>query len=144
MVHDIGKIAVPSEILTKPSRLSEFEEKLLQEHPENGYQLLRDVEFPWPIAEMVRQHHERIDGSGYPMGLEGDQILPEAKVLAVADTIEAMAAARPYRSALGLKAALMEIKQQRAIKFDANVVDTALGLFEGRESIEEVIQWSGK
>ncbi len=143
MVHDIGKIAVPSEILTKPSRLSEFEEKLLQEHPENGYQLLRDIEFPWPIAQMVRQHHERIDGSGYPMGLKGDEILPEAKVLAVADTIEAMAAARPYRFALGLKAAMTEIKKQRAIQLDPQVVDAALALFEGKESIEEVLQVGG-
>ena len=114
MIHDIGKIAIPSEILTKPSKLSEFEGKLLQEHPENGYQLLKDIDFPWPIAEIVRQHHERIDGSGYPRGLKGDQILPEAQVLAVADTIEAMYSHRPYRPGLGLPSAIQVIKDGAA------------------------------
>jgi len=135
MVHDIGKIAVPSEILTKPSSLTEFEGKLLQEHPENGFQLLKDIEFPWPIAEIVRQHHERLDGSGYPKGLKGDQILLEAQVIAVADTIEAMYSHRPYRAGLGLPAALKVIKEGLGIKYDAGIAKVALDLFEGKEVI---------
>ena len=134
MIHDIGKIAIPSEILTKPSKLSEFEGKLLQEHPENGYQLLKDIDFPWPIAEIVRQHHERIDGSGYPRGLKGDQILPEAQVLAVADTIEAMYSHRPYRPGLGLPSAIQVIKDGAGKTFNLEIANVAIELFEGRES----------
>lgn len=134
MIHDIGKIAIPSEILTKPSKLSEFEGKLLQEHPENGYQLLKDIDFPWPIAEIVRQHHERIDGSGYPRGLKGDQILPEAQVLAVADTIEAMYSHRPYRPGLGLPSAIQVIKDGSGKTFNLEIANVAIELFEGRES----------
>ena len=135
-VHDIGKIAIPSEILTKPSRLSIYEEKLAQEHSEHGYQLLKDIPFPWPIADWVRQHHERTDGSGYPLGLKADEISIEARVLAVADTIEAMSAHRPYRPALGLSQALTEIRTNSGIKFDVNVVKAALDLFEGKESLD--------
>jgi len=135
MVHDIGKIGVPSEILTKPSGLTEFEGKLLQEHPENGYHLLKDIEFPWPIAEIVRQHHERLDGSGYPKGLTGDQILLEAQVIAVADTIEAMYSHRPYRAGLGLPAALKVIKEGSGTKYDAAIAKVALELFRGKEVI---------
>lgn len=134
MIHDIGKIAIPSEILTKPSKLSEFEGKLLQEHPENGYQLLKDIDFPWPIAEIVRQHHERIDGSGYPRGLKGDQILPEAQVLAVADTIEAMYSHRPYGPGLGLPSAIQVIKDGAGKTFNLEIANVAIELFEGRES----------
>lgn len=137
-IHDIGKIAIPSEILTKPSKLSEFEEKLMQEHPERGYQLLKNIEFPWPVAQIVRQHHERIDGSGYPMGLKGNEILPEAKLLAVADSIEAMSTNRPYRMALGLKAALREIKAQSGIKYDAEIVKAALKLLKGKTLIDDL------
>ncbi len=134
MIHDIGKIAIPSEILTKPSKLSEFEGKLLQEHPENGYQLLKDIDFPWPIAEIVRQHHERIDGSGYPRGLKGDQILPEAQVLAVADTIEAMYSHRPYRPGLGLPSAIQVIKDGAGKTFNLEIANVAIDLFEGKET----------
>jgi len=134
MIHDIGKIAIPSEILTKPSKLSEFEGKLLQEHPENGYQLLKDIDFPWPIAEIVRQHHERIDGSGYPRGLKGDQILPEAQVLAVADTIEAMYSHRPYRPGLGLPSAIQVIKDGAGKIFNLEIANVAIDLFEGKET----------
>lgn len=137
LVHDIGKIAIPSEILTKPSRLSEFEEKLMQEHATHGYELLKEIDFPWSIAEIVYQHHERLDGSGYPLRLKGDAILPEAKVLAVADTIEAMATHRPYRLSLGLPAAISEIKKQSGIQLDEKAVSAAVHLFEGRASLEE-------
>ncbi|MBU3626362.1 HD-GYP domain-containing protein [Polynucleobacter sp. JS-Safj-400b-B2] len=136
LIHDIGKIAVPAEILTKPSALSGFEEKLVQLHPEQGYELLKDIEFPWPVADMVRQHHERIDGSGYPLGLRGDQILPGAKILAVADTLEAMSTHRPYRAALGLPAAIAQIKAESGKQLDAMVVSAAVKLFDGKESLD--------
>ena len=139
MVHDIGKMAVPSEILTKPSRLTDLEMQLVQGHVEAGYQILKDIPFPWPIAEMVHQHHERLDGSGYPNKLVGDQICEEARVLAVADTIEAMATHRPYRPAKGLVAALDEIKAESGNKLDARVVEAALKLVEGRNELQTII-----
>lgn len=126
MVHDIGKVAVPSEILTKPTRLTPIEMKLVQVHPETGYQILKDLPFSWPIAEMVRQHHEHIDGSGYPLGLKGEEILPEAKVLAVADLIEAMSSHRPYRPARGMAAAILEVKSASGKTLDPEVVEAAL------------------
>jgi len=128
MVHDIGKVAVPSEILTKPSRLSEIEMKLVREHVDSGYQILKDIPFPWPIAIMVKQHHERLDGSGYPDGLRADQICAEAKVLAVADTIEAMATHRPYRPARGLDAAMQEVRAEAGKKLDEDAVNAAIEL----------------
>ncbi|NNM82652.1 MAG: PAS domain S-box protein [Burkholderiales bacterium] len=128
LVHDIGKIAVPAEILTKPGRLSRIEYDLAKVHVEQGYEILKDVEFPLPIAEIIRQHHERMDGSGYPRGLAGDEILPEARILAVADVVESMASHRPYRPALGLDVAIGEISANRAIKYDAAVVDALLGM----------------
>jgi putative nucleotidyltransferase with HDIG domain len=139
MVHDIGKVAVPSEILTKPSRLTDLEMQMVQGHVEAGYQILKDIPFPWPIAEMVHQHHERLDGSGYPKGLHGDQICEEARVLAVADTIEAMATHRPYRPAKGLGAAMEEIKAQAGTKLDARVVDAAVTLFGTANDIEQLL-----
>jgi putative nucleotidyltransferase with HDIG domain len=139
MVHDIGKMAVPSEILTKPSRLSDLEMQLVQGHVEAGYQILKDIPFPWPIAEMVHQHHERLDGSGYPDGLHGEQICEEARVLAVADTLEAMATHRPYRPARGLKAALEEIKAESGIKLDAKVVEAAFKLIDGGNELQQII-----
>ena len=139
MLHDIGKMAVPSEILTKPSRLTDLEMKLVQEHVEAGYQILKDIPFPWPIADMVRQHHERLDGSGYPRKLMGDQICEEGRVLAVADTLEAMATHRPYRPAKGLPAALEEIKAESGIKLDAKVVDAAFKLIEGENELQKII-----
>ncbi len=102
VVHDVGKTSVPAEILSKPGRLSDDELRLVREHARFGYEILKNVEFPWPIAEIVHQHHEREDGSGYPRGLRGDQILIEAKIIGVADVIEAMASHRPYRPALGI------------------------------------------
>ncbi|MBU3594776.1 HD domain-containing protein [Polynucleobacter sp. 71A-WALBACH] len=140
LVHDIGKIAVPAEILTKPSALSEFEEKIVREHSEHGYELLKDIEFPHPVARIVRQHHERLDGSGYPFGLRGDQILPEAKLLGIADSIEAMASHRPYRAARGLSFAIEQIKSEADKQFDGQMVAVAVKLFEGKADLEEALQ----
>lgn len=139
MIHDIGKISIPAEILTKPIALTDIERQMVRSHAENGYQILKDVPFTWPIADIVRQHHERIDGSGYPLGLKGDQILLEARILAVADTIEAMASHRPYRPALTLDATFQEIERLAGNTLDPEVVDVALGLFKGRELIKEIL-----
>ncbi len=129
MLHDLGKIKVPSDILTKPSRLSPAEVALIQEHPGAAWEILRLVHFPWPVAEIVRQHHERLDGSGYPDGTIGDHILTEACVLGVADVVEAMASHRPYRPALGIAAALSEIAQGRGTRYRTDVVDACTSLF---------------
>ena len=129
LVHDIGKISVAGEILSKPGRLSTIEFELVKTHVENGYQILKDVEFPLPIAEIIREHHERMDGSGYPLGLKGENILPEARILAVADVLEAMASHRPYRASLGLEEAIREIETHRGSLFDADAVDAMLRLF---------------
>ena len=123
LVHDIGKIGVPAEILTKPTRLSELEMALMRQHAEAGYQILKDVPFSFPVADIIRQHHERLDGSGYPQGLKGEQILPEARVLAVADVIESIATHRPYRPARGMDAALAELERGRGTHYDAEVID---------------------
>ena len=127
-IHDLGKIAVPLEILSKPTRLTNIEFDLIKTHPQVGYDILKGIEFPWPIAEIVRQHHERIDGSGYPQGIKGDDILLEARVLAVADVVEAMSSHRPYRPALGMDKALEEILRNRGILYDPHVVDACLAL----------------
>jgi HD-GYP domain-containing protein (c-di-GMP phosphodiesterase class II) len=140
MVHDIGKMAVPSEILTKPSHLTELEMQMVQGHVESGYQILKDIPFPWPIAEMVRQHHERLDGSGYPRGLKGDEISLQARILAVADTIEAMATHRPYRPARGLSAAMNEIRAEAGIKLDAKVVDAAFELMDEENTLQRLTE----
>ncbi|WP_242470737.1 HD domain-containing phosphohydrolase [Thiocystis violacea] len=131
-IHDLGKISIPAEILAKPRRLSTMEFGLIKEHPAIGFEILKKVVFPWPIATIIRQHHERIDGSGYPLGLTGEAILLESKILAVADVVEAMASHRPYRSALGLEAALDEITTHRGLTFDASVVDACLRVFLDR------------
>lgn len=140
MVHDIGKVSVPAEILTKPSRLTDLEMQMVQGHVEAGYQILKDIPFPWPIADMVHQHHERLDGSGYPNKLKGEQICPEARVLAVADTIEAMATHRPYRPARGLNAAMEEIRAEAGSKLDSVVVDAAFALMDDKGSLQALIQ----
>lgn len=139
MIHDIGKISIPAEILTKPIALTDIERQMVRSHAENGYQILKDVPFTWPVADIVRQHHERIDGSGYPLGLKGDQILLEARILAVADTIEAMASHRPYRPALTLDATFQKIERLAGNTLDPEVVDVALDLFKGRELIKEIL-----
>jgi PAS domain S-box-containing protein/putative nucleotidyltransferase with HDIG domain len=128
-IHDIGKISIPAEILSKPTKLTDLEFSLIKEHPKQGYQMTKHVESPWPLAEIVYQHHERMDGSGYPRKLKGDEILMEARILAVADVVEAMASHRPYRPALGLPAALAEIENNKGMLFDADAVDACLRLF---------------
>ena len=140
MVHDIGKVAVPAEILTKPTRLTELEMKMVQEHAETGYQILKDIPFPWPIAEVVHQHHERLDGSGYPKGLKGDQICKEARILSVADTIEAMATHRPYRPARGLIAAMDEVRAEAGEKLDLEVVEAAFQLLANGNQLQDIIE----
>ncbi|HLS98296.1 MAG: response regulator [Porticoccaceae bacterium] len=130
MIHDIGKIAVPTDILTKPGRLTDIEYRLVQDHPVTGYRILADVEFPWPVADIAHQHHERLDGSGYPQGLKGEDICLEARIVAVADVIESMVSHRPYRPALGLDAALAEIRTRRGERYDPQVVDACLRVID--------------
>jgi PAS domain S-box-containing protein len=129
IVHDIGKIHIPAEILTRPGTLSQAEINLIDMHSQYSYDILQGIEFPWPIAAIVLQHHEKIDGSGYPHGLSGDRILPEAKILTVADTVEAMATNRPYRVSIGLEGALEEISGKKGILYDPDVVTACLRLF---------------
>ncbi len=131
MIHDIGKISVPAEILSKPVRLSEIEISLIRIHPQAGFDILKDIEFPWAIGQIILQHHERMDGSGYPRGLEGDQICFEARILAVADVVEAMASHRPYRPGLGLESALNEISVNQGMFYDERVVEACLSVFAG-------------
>jgi PAS domain S-box-containing protein len=128
-IHDIGKLCVPAEILSKPTKLTDLEFSLIKVHPEQGYEMLKDVESPWPLAEIVYQHHERMDGSGYPRSLKGDEIMMEARIMAVADTVESMASHRPYRPAIGIEAALEEIERNSGTLYDNAVVDACLRLF---------------
>jgi HD-GYP domain-containing protein (c-di-GMP phosphodiesterase class II) len=128
-IHDLGKIGIPAEILAKPRRLTAMEFGMIKEHPTIGFNILKSVSFPWPIAKIIFQHHERIDGSGYPMGIKGDDLLMESKILSVADVVEAMASHRPYRAALGIEAALGEITAQRGTTLDAEAVDACLRVF---------------
>jgi len=130
LVHDIGKIAIPSEILTKPSRLTALEREMMKGHVQAGYDILKNVPFPMPVAEIIRQHHERMDGSGYPQGLKGEDILPEARILAVADVLESMASHRPYRPAVGVQAALAEVVNNRGQLYAPEVVDAAVRLIQ--------------
>ncbi len=129
LVHDIGKINVPAEILSKPGKLTPTEFNLIKMHPQTGYDILKSIEFPWPVAEMVLQHQERYDGSSYPQGLKGEDIDLKARILSVADVIEAMSSHRPYRPSLGIDAALEEIEKNRGILYDPDVVDACLILF---------------
>jgi PAS domain S-box-containing protein len=128
-IHDIGKLSIPAEILSKPTRLTDIEFSLIKEHSRIGYEMLKDVESPWPLAQIVYQHHERMDGSGYPRNLKGDEIIMEARIMAVADVVEAMASHRPYRPGLGIDAALMEIEKNKGIFYDNTVADACLKLF---------------
>ncbi len=129
VVHDVGKIRIPAEILSKPGKLTDLEFNLIKQHPKNGSEILKSIDFPWPISEIVLQHHERLDGSGYPAGLKGDEIMLEAKILAVADVMEAMSSHRPYRSALGVDAALQEIEEKRGRLYDPEVASACAALF---------------
>ncbi len=129
LVHDIGKIAIPAEILAKPAKLTATEFAIIKFHPQQAYDILKEIDFPWPIAEIVLQHHERLDGSGYPQGLKDDEILFEARILAVADVVEAMSSHRPYRPALGTDRALAEIKKNKGKLYDPAVVGACLSVF---------------
>ncbi|MGA3282153.1 MAG: PAS domain S-box protein [Smithella sp.] len=128
-IHDIGKLSIPAEILSKPTKLTEIEFSLIKEHSLSGYEMLKNVESPWPLAQIVYQHHERMDGSGYPRNLKGDEIIMEARIMAVSGVVEAMASHRPYRPGLGMDAALVEIEKNRGILYDATVADACLRLF---------------
>lgn len=132
MTYEIGKIQIPAEILSKPGRLDAIESSFIKIHPDAGFEILRGIEFPWPIAQIVRQHHERLDGSGYPLGLKGEEIMLEARIIAVADVIEAMLSHRPYRSALGIDAALAEIIENQGVLYDPKVVQACVSLFRER------------
>ena len=129
MIHDLGKISVPSEILTKPTRLSDLEFELIRTHSEAGYSILKDIDFPWPIARIVLEHHERINGSGYPNKLKGDELLLESKIISIADVVEAISSNRPYRPAVGIHAALEEIEKNKGILYDSVATDACLKLF---------------
>jgi PAS domain S-box-containing protein len=133
VIHDLGKISVPAEILSKPGKLTPLEFSLIKIHPQTGYDILKNIDFQWPIAQIVLQHHERLDGSGYPHGLMGEDILQEAKILAVSDVVEAMSSHRPYRATLGIDMALDEITSNRGILYDASIVDTAVDLFTKKD-----------
>ncbi len=133
VIHDVGKIAIPSEILSKPGKLTDLEYNLVKKHPEVGYDILRNIDFPWPIADIVMQHHERMDGSGYPRGIEADDIMLEARIIAVADVVEAMASHRPYRAALGVDKALAEIETEKGKKYDPDVAEVCLELFKTKK-----------
>lgn len=132
LIHDLGKLSIPAEILSKPRRLNEYEFGLIKTHPQAGYDVLKEIDFHWPIALIVLQHHERINGSGYPLGLKGDEIALEARVLAVADVVEAMASHRPYRPALEISEVLDEIEEHGGILYDADVASACLNLFKNK------------
>ncbi|OQB50635.1 MAG: Cyclic di-GMP phosphodiesterase response regulator RpfG [Deltaproteobacteria bacterium ADurb.Bin151] len=138
VIHDIGKVSVPSDILNMPRKLTDIEFSLIKTHAKSGYEMVKDIEFPWPIARMILEHHERINGSGYPNGLTGDKLLLESRILAVADVVEAMATHRPYRAALSLDVAMDEITKNRGVIYDPDAVDACLRLF--REKGYKIIQ----
>jgi HD-GYP domain-containing protein (c-di-GMP phosphodiesterase class II) len=131
-MHDLGKFAIPAEILFKPGRLNEHEFSIVKTHPQFGYDILKEIKFVWPVALATLQHHERLNGAGYPQGLKGDAILLEARILAVADVVETMLSTRSYRPAVGLEAALKEISANKGILFDADVADACLRVFKER------------
>jgi putative nucleotidyltransferase with HDIG domain len=141
VVHDIGKISIPQEFLSKPGKLNDLEMQLIRAHPRVSYQVLQGIEFPWPIADIVLQHHEHMDGSGYPEGLMGDDICLEARILCVADVVEAMSSHRPYRPKLGERQALKELMLNRGVLYDPVVVDACYLLLENCEfKIEELVE----
>ena len=135
IVHDMGKMSVPAAVVTKPGALTPFEFSIIKEHPQKAYSILMEIEFPWPIAEIVLQHHERLNGSGYPRGLKGDKIRLEARVLAVADVVGAISSHRPYRRDLGMEAALEEIHKNNGVLYDAEVTRACQRSFKGNESL---------
>jgi HD-GYP domain-containing protein (c-di-GMP phosphodiesterase class II) len=129
VIHDLGKISIPAEILSKPGKINDSEFSLIKQHPQSGFEILKGIDFKWPVADIVLQHHERLNGSGYPYGLQGDDILLEARVIGVADVIEAMASHRPYRPALGIDDAFEEITTNSGVIYDPEVVNAAVDLF---------------
>jgi PAS domain S-box-containing protein len=135
VVHDIGKISIPAEVLTKPTKLTKAEREMINGHPETAYTILKDIPFVWPIAEIVRQHHEKLDGSGYPFGLKGDAILPESRVLAVADIVEAMSSFRPYRPPIPLDIVLKEIEMEAGTRLDPEIVRVCISLFREKRFV---------
>lgn len=139
-IHDIGKLSIPAEILTKPGPLSNIERQLLETHPQAGYEILKGIEFPWPVAKIVQQHHEHIDGTGYPLGLKGDEILLEANIITVADVVEATASFRPYQPANGIDFALTEIKDHRDQYYNSEAVYACLALFNKGFKLEYELQ----
>jgi putative nucleotidyltransferase with HDIG domain len=134
LLHDVGKVAVPTEILSKPGKISQYEFSIIKNHPQVGYEILQKIDFPWPVTQAILQHHERMDGSGYPGGLRGEDIIIEARILGVADVVEAMSSHRPYRPALGLDSALGEIAKGRGTLYDPQVVDACLSILEKNET----------
>ena len=130
LLHDIGKISIPSEILSKPGQLTQAEFNLLKDHPQIGYHILKKIEFPWPVCQIVLQHHEHLDGSGYPSGITDQDILLEAKILSVADVVEAMSSHRPYRASLGIESALEEISKNQGILYEPAVVEACFKVFQ--------------
>lgn len=132
-IHDIGKISIPAEILSMPRKLTDIEFGLIKSHPQAGFEILKDIDFPWPVARMVLEHHERLDGSGYPRGLKDDDVLLESKILIVADVVESMASHRPYRPAHGLDAAMKEIAANRGVLYDPDVVDACITIFRDKD-----------
>ena len=130
LIHDVGKMDIPSEILSKPGKLTEEEFNLIKSHPKIGYDILKLIDFPWPVAEIVLQHHENINGSGYPGGLKDEEILLEAKIICVADVVEAMSSHRPYRPALGIDKALRQISKNKGILYDPKVVEACIKTFK--------------
>ncbi len=129
LLHDVGRLSLPQELLNKPGKLTNTEFQLIKTHSQTGYDILKPVEFPWPIADIVVQHHERMNGSGYPSGIKEDELLMEARILGVADVVEAMNSYRPYRAPLGIDKALEQISRNRGILYDPNVVDACVRLF---------------
>ena len=137
-IHDLGKIYVPAEILSKPGRISDIERGFIRTHPQVGFDILKSIDFPWPIAEIVLQHHERMNGSGYPRGLKDGDIRIEARIIGLADVVESIGSHRPYRPTLGIEKALDEIRTNRGILYDSDAVDVCLSLFEKKQFAFEV------
>jgi len=135
LLHDVGKVSVPSDILSKPGKITEGEFELIKNHCRIGYDILQRIDFPWPVTKAVLQHHERLDGSGYPDGLSGKEIILEARILGVADVVEAMSSHRPYRPALGLEQALEEIRRGSGTLYDPDIVDICLNLLNQNEAV---------
>ncbi len=130
LLHDIGKIHIPAEFLSRPGKLSAEVHKVIRMHPQMGWEIMKDIEFPWPVADMIRQHHERLDGSGYPLGLKGDEIILESRIIAVADVLEAISSHRPYRPALGLDVAIQELRDHSGTRYDPAVVQACIDVVE--------------